>query len=1248
MRSPDKINQYLNMVCRQIRFKETHSRVSKELKNHILDGRDYFISQGLNENEALEKAIADTGNAKTIGRQLNKIHRPAPAHGLRFSLSMKTLFRTPFKTAMTFLLIVAAAFALFSRVTDYAVTSREMKEAESRYRGVAALDNGVPNTYTSYMYSSLPPTVDILATDINFRHAKINYETPNALTIEQMSLFSALPGANTDMRYMTGGIISDYKRLNPFYAEQFDWGYDYNARFIIEGTFVQASVTGVGDDLPISEWEQPWYAIDFALVFDDVKHIAGTPITEEGGTAYIADYAKDNTLVRYTGAAAMTWSLSHTDDSGEEFMFYAYLDSDPSKSVFLLADNPYGWDFMNSLEAGSRYLIIGRTVANTVSLDDLITMHDDIYSQMEEVKPLEEYDFEGLIIGDAHSAWYGDNFTPRIGDQDTIGYVNSFHELDGLPENYLETAEFSRVKEIVDITDKDAHTFDIVYTSNMAAIPRFNEGAMTIREGRSFTQAPEDENACVVSWYFLETYGLNVGDKLTVDLGDRLFEQHAGLGAITYIPERQWDIADTVELEIVGVYFDTDPQHVRNAQHYRGYSPNTIFVPLSLLPVEVPENHKIMPGEFSIVIENPREIDAFLAAAEPLAEELGIELRFSDGGWAAAKEHIDTSRFTALLTAVLYILAAALALLLAAYLYIGRNKKAYAIMRALGVPRRKTGSALALPLGILSSFAILTGGIVGLVYTSGALKTALESLSETGYAANTSLPLGVVILCLLSALGLTSLFALLFLRKMGKTPPLVLLQGDVIRVGEIKNTETVLNKKSNPPALSEAHTIAFTPPPQAVLPPAARRYSAFRHVSSYIFRHMRRVKLKTTISLTLAFILTGAIGALTLTNVLYRELYKTAPVKTSATEFSSEAVKELSSSELAENLYFHSNHDVSLNRGDYRTPLILTNDLERSLEGAFSDNYTIEYAPDYSDTSFFYEDNDLCILGSDIAEILNVKAGDNLTMTNWTFFDAMNGFYFANEDYRDIWRTAWESDNLTEKEFEEKITDLFYEEIEPYTKTYKVAGIIHSEHNDIKFGVFTPLGEAASVHGGRGSGPSTIGTYTIGFSEFTLADNEQLDKLTGLLDNLQTESRKHSTEAAYYTDTTELDNIRRVRDLLILLFPVAVTAAVLIGLTAPGLIIMQSSKEAAILRVLGTTKKRVRCMLLFEQIILCALGLVFAAGGLIIYNSGLFMQSAETFAVCGALYLLGCVCAGLVAAVSVTKRKVLELLQVKE
>ena len=136
--------------------------------------------------------------------------------------------------------------------------------------------------------------------------------------------------------------------------------------------------------------------------------------------------------------------------------------------------------------------------------------------------------------------------------------------------------------------------------------------------------------------------------------------------------------------------------------------------------------------------------------------------------------------------------------------------------------------------------------------------------------------------------------------------------------------------------------------------------------------------------------------------------------------------------------------------------------------------------------------------------------------------------------------------------------------------------------------------------------------------------------------------------ASVYVDATGLDNIRRICELLEAIFPIAVTAAALIGLFGSGLVILQSAKEAAFLRVLGVTKKRARCMLVLEQIILCFVGIVLVTGGLALYSPVIFARSTQMLAVCYVLYFMGCVCGASAAAVQVTRHRILELLQVKE
>ena len=153
---------------------------------------------------------------------------------MRTSIALKTLLRSPLKTAMTFLLIAASSFAFFSRVTDYAVTTRETKKAEGFYSGVAALDTTTPPI--GYFYPDPKPW-------------------PDAAQIET---FSSLPGVTlSETRYTTDGLVEDFKRvIDP------DSPYEYGD-FVLEGTFKGLETYGEGDRIKIY------------ILFEDVTVHAG-------------------------------------------------------------------------------------------------------------------------------------------------------------------------------------------------------------------------------------------------------------------------------------------------------------------------------------------------------------------------------------------------------------------------------------------------------------------------------------------------------------------------------------------------------------------------------------------------------------------------------------------------------------------------------------------------------------------------------------------------------------------------------------------------------------------------------------------------------------------------------------------------------------------------------------------------------------------------------------------------------------
>ena len=1017
---------------------------------------------------------------------------------MRITLALKTLLRSRVKTLLTFLLVAAASFALFSRVTDYVITSREAARAESLYHGVAALDNSV---------------------ELIFMGDKVIQPDPKPWpTDAQLEEFASLPGVTlADTRYVTDGLVEDYKRV--ISEEDSDM---YN-NFVVEGTYDG-----------YEEYDRGEGYSNLYLVFRDVKTHAGTIVLRDDTMRVLVQFAGD-----------FAWSL------GEKYP-RAYFDT---------------------LKKGARYLAYGKYSERTGGSFEL-----------------EEDEAKHDVL----------------------------RELDGVGEDYLETEEFAAYKGMIEAINQSMETYDIVYTSDMRAIPYINEHALVVSKGRPLTS--EDADGCVVSELFLETYGLSIGDKINIQLGDKL--AHSGrLGSRYREAENLSEFIATAELEIIGAFRYNNDYFERMKDYNWRYGVGTIFVPRSLLPVEVPEDYEARMGEFSVFIEDPKDIGIFQEQAELMAADLGLAMRFSDGGWSGMKDSISSGSLTSLLATVLYVSGAALALFLAVYLYIGRNRESYAIMRTLGVPGKKAQNSIVAPLAALSVFAVMAGGMAGLFYTSRTVRKTLEAMADSNmpdslsYVPDVAVPVDAVIVCLVCEILFVFVMTLAFLRKMKKTPPLELLHEQVRAKGAAGTPRRLGNSFA---ARKPKTGIADTAPVPAGLNlekfsaagevPAHGKYNAFRQVAAYIRRHMQRSIGKTAVSLILTIVLAAGIGTFVMARLALEDACRETEVKGRASDFVSSCITEMMESDLVKDVYYYNRFDVRVNTAGVRSAITVTNDIDRYL----LKDCKVTYAQGY-DSTIFEGTGGVCLVEKTLAEELGVALGETITM--------------MSDDLYNFMPQVYEPDEL---EFA----------IERAGKPYKIVGILETEDEDRGTGIFTVINDAAQGLYGQ--------PFPVSYCEYTLTDNGKLSELESALEEWKNEGKRYSMMGTFRVDSELLKNTRRVRDLLASLFPIAVAAAALIGLFGPGLVILQLAREAAFMRILGVTKKRARCMLVLEQIFLCIAAIVLVAGILALVGPGLFARGAQMLARCWLLYFLACVCGTLAAAIQVTRYKVLELLQVKE
>ena len=303
------------------------------------------------------------------------------------------------------------------------------------------------------------------------------------------------------------------------------------------------------------------------------------------------------------------------------------------------------------------------------------------------------------------------------------------------------------------MTNDDVHTFDVVYCDDMAAQRRAAAGFIVCEEGRFLTPEDAGQPVCVVNTDVLDAYGLMVGDSITLDLGNYLSEQYAPLGAVASNRGRQNTAYTTQAFTIVGAWRDLSEGNHPFRERYWCWSNNAIFVPTAFLPeCRNAENHEFKPSEVSFVVGNAEEITAFVEECLPQVEAMGLTYSFSDSGWLLVAKDLMLARSLARTRLLIFTGAALFALVLTVWLFIGRKKREYGILRALGMPKGEAGMCLYAPFLLLGAAASALGLLAARAITARKLTAAGAEYTQMAPG-----------LFLLGALGFLAMLALMAL-----------------------------------------------------------------------------------------------------------------------------------------------------------------------------------------------------------------------------------------------------------------------------------------------------------------------------------------------------------------------------------------------------------------------------------------------------------------------------------------------------
>ncbi len=605
-------------------------------------------------------------------------------------------------------------------------------------------------------------------------------------------------------------------------------------------------------------------------------------------------------------------------------------------------------------------------------------------------------------------------------------------------------------------------------------------------------------------------------------------------------------------------------------------------------------------------------------------------------------EDYESAQRLAVIRIVLLVLVTVIATVFIVYLYITRRRKDYAIMRALGTGRGKSSSALLLPLMVLGVAGVIIGAFLGILYT----------LLSGG-----AVFLWAVCLCVLSEILLMLIFALFMLRKLGRLSPLALLQdtskNKKKRTAVQKSDTAETNDLSLDGVLSSVpHTemgikgfrgtagpngdasIRAIPAADSTAPPIAppgelmpkRSHRLVRFVTGYVLRHARRQAVKSLLAVLLAVLMVGAVTQFAKMKDTYSDLRRdtvvTARFNASLPLFQ---LRSLEGGGFAANSYYEYTREYDINhndRGDNfnRAYITITNDIPRYT----NEECTIEYAPGYDET-VMDKLSDAIIMSSALMETMGYELGDTVRITPGGYTDEfINELRINFKDEHPELQTVPDALYTTYGEYIESAID-------EMADVFTVVGVVTTPSGAYDSFAFTP-GQVDSL--------SNMGSaVTLDVAEFRLADNELADKMM--------EKGKELTRGqtgAFVMDTSKLDSVIRTSEILNSLYPAAVAAALIIGAFLCALIIFQTSTEAAIMRVLGTTKKKTAVILTAEQCILALSGIILGILIMAVINGGVSAQSLIFSGAYFAVILLG----SAISSVLVTRRNILDLLQTKE
>ena len=801
------------------------------------------------------------------------------------------------------------------------------------------------------------------------------------------------------------------------------------------------------------------------------------------------------------------------------------------------------------------------------------------------------------------------------------------------------TPEMDSIKNKIDILNENLRTLNIIATADMSAMPKMQEVSRYyyLTAGRWLNRQDDlaGNKVIVVTEDFAAMRGFRLGDEIQLTFRP-LKDSYYGY-IRDGIDSLLWRSYPTYQdtFTIVGIY-----AHTTDSSLY-AYIPTSSLRPGFASSMQ---DQFTWENDYSFVLHSSRDETRFTQTYKSLLEGLGVRLTFLENNGPAYWAAVDPIRRSSSAEVLVFGLLMVVALVMVIFLYMMQRKRDYAILRALGVPKKQANRQLILPLLLFGGLGIVLGGLPSWNYAGDLAKANLSTIPT---------PAGVYPSADLSPLFLAGLILAIFLllAAFSRLGVLVLSRRSVFELLQDQTNRSAGRENQaktraiSPPIPSVSSSLVSTvdtdpSTPQAIAANQVRHAFLRKYtpssLSRYVLRHGLRSRLKSILTLVIALGFVTTLGWFQQTMDRSRKeidhLYDTTVIdadilKTNSTTSSTDG-KDFISREIIDSVLTSGFVNKSILEAESTWVEIETIDSKDKFPGKFA-VYAYD-SPEAFSSGLADPDSLIFASGWDIDRFAQPRTLEEIRESG---LPAIFPARLLAQSQVNVGETIRITDRLER------------------TYTCVIVGQYSGWIGSSVYSTYTPIGENYVL-----IPLSNLESTERDFTKFRIAHfvldptkNRELPQFSVSMENAM---KVYGSKFRFFIWDEELRiviaQLEKNLSLLKVLYPVVMAVSTLIGAGLCFLLLLQKTKEAAIMRVLGTTRTAVRLALISEPLCLSIIGVIIGLMiSYILWMASGLVPTGPLVASAG-LYLAGALVGMVTSAILVTNKQPIELLQVKE